>query len=320
MKTILVTGGSGFIGSHYIDYLLTHYHDIVVINLDKLSYSANQNNVRKWEGNDHYHFVQVDLAKKEQVGTIFQRYTIDEVVHFAAESHVDRSIQSAEPFFESNVMGTLHLLDEAKNHQVQRFIQISTDEVYGSYPVGCADENAPLLAKNPYSASKAAADLLVHSYYYTHGLPVVITRCTNNYGPHQHPEKLIPHLINRALNRQYLPIYGDGLQERDWLYVEDHCSGIDLVRQNGKIGEIYHIGAEHTVPNLEVAKSILQAFDLSESMIRHVKDRPGHDVRYSLDTTKLRQELNWKPMISFDEGLQNTIRWYQEHLHWWKTT
>lgn len=317
-RMILVTGGAGFIGSHYIRYLLKTHPEIQVINADALTYSGNLYNLKDVENDSRYLFVHTDLAEKEQVEKLFQ-HPIVEIVHFAAESHVDRSIDGADPFIRSNIIGTYRLLEAAHKAGVEKFVHISTDEVYGSFPVGRADEQTMLVPGNPYSASKASSDLFCLSFHNTYGLPVIISRCTNNYGPNQYPEKFIPHLIQQLMADQPLPIYGDGKQERDWLHVFDHCRAVDLIRQHGRIGEVYHIGAEHTVSNLEVAQQILDYMGNSSSYIRHVPDRPGHDVRYSLDTTKIRTQLGWSPSISFTEGLKQTVEWYLHHSDWWKS-
>lgn len=320
MKRILVTGGSGFIGSHYIRYLLERHKDVQVINADALTYSANPYNLADVVGDDRYTFVRVDLSDPCGVEQLF-RGGVDEVVHFAAESHVDRSIEGSEPFIRSNILGTYRLLEAVRQSgRVRRMVHISTDEVYGSVPEGRTPEGSPLAPGNPYSASKASSDLLCLSYRHTHGIPVIITRCTNNYGPHQHPEKLIPRLILRALDGKPLPLYGNGRQERDWLHVQDHCEAVDLVRLAGRPGEVYHIGAEHPVPNIRVAEHILDILGKPRSLIRHVEDRRGHDVRYSLDTAKIRGELNWRPRIPFGQGLKETVEWYRCNEGWLEST
>jgi len=318
MKTVLVTGGAGFIGSHYIRHVLQNHPDLTVINADALTYSGHLYNLKDIETHPCYRFVQMDLANRDHVEALFSE-PIDEVVHFAAESHVDRSIRSAEPFIRSNIMGTFHLLEVAKQAGVKRFVHVSTDEVYGSIPEGTVDEHAPLNPSNPYSASKASSDLLCLAYHRTHGLPVIITRCTNNYGPCQYPEKLIPLLIRRLMKHQPLPLYGDGRQERDWIHVKDHCRGVDLVRQRGRAGEVYHIGAERTIPNLEIALSLCEWMGQTSDVIQFVEDRPGHDARYSLDTTKIRAELGFRPSIPFEQGLRETLEWYLEHDDWWES-
>ncbi|SEN42130.1 dTDP-glucose 4,6-dehydratase [Lihuaxuella thermophila] len=316
-QTILVTGGAGFIGSHFIRYLLRTYQEIRVINADALTYSGNLFNLRDVEKDPRYEFLRVDLAVREQVEKVFAGHRIDQVVHFAAESHVDRSIEGAWPFIRSNIIGTHHLLEASMKKNVDRFVHVSTDEVYGSIPYGKADEQTLLAPGNPYSASKASSDLLCLAFHHTYGFPVVITRCTNNYGPNQYPEKLIPHLIRQAMKNQPLPIYGNGQQERDWIHVIDHCRAVDVVRLHGRAGEVYHIGAENPIPNLQVAKKILDLMGKPHSLIQHVADRLGHDIRYSLDSSKIRTELGWAPTISFDEGLEQTVQWYLTHAEWW---
>lgn len=317
MATILVTGGAGFIGSHYIQLLL-ETTDHSVINADYLAYSANRFNNIEVELHPRYKFVQVDLQNKLQVAQLFNRYEITDVVHFAAESHVDRSIHlGAEPFLMTNIVGTYRLLEEVRHRGIERFIQISTDEVYGSFPHGSADEQSHLDPGNPYSASKASADLLCISYAKTYDLPIMITRCTNNYGPRQHPEKLIPKMIQSLRAGQPITLYGDGLQERDWIHVKDHCMGVEAVRTKGKIGEVYHIGSGRPIPNLEVAKMVCDLMNTPYSQIQFVTDRPGHDVRYCLDTEKICSELRWSPLTTWEEGLTTTIDWYQTQTVWW---
>ncbi|MBD1371576.1 dTDP-glucose 4,6-dehydratase [Hazenella sp. IB182357] len=318
-KSILVTGGAGFIGSHYIRYLLRQYPDIEIWNLDALTYSGNLYNLKDVEKDERYHFIHANLCKQEDVSALFEHQKIDEVVHFAAESHVDRSIYGATPFIETNIKGTFHLLEASLKADVQKFVHVSTDEVYGSFPVGMAVEDTLLAPKNPYSASKASSDLLCLSYQHTYGMPVVISRCTNNYGPNQYPEKLIPFSIKNLLCDKPIPIYGDGKQQRDWIHVYDHCRGLDLIRQGGREGEIYHIGAENTVTNFEIALKLLEIMDKPNTLIDHVQDRLGHDVRYALDTQKIRKELQFQPSISFAEGLKDTVYWYLEHEDWWDT-
>lgn len=317
VKTILVTGGAGFIGSHYVRCVLREERNVRVINADALKYAANLHNLSDVHGDPRYVFHRMDLSSREQVETLFRHIKIDEIIHFAAESHVDRSIEDAAPFIQSNVLGTFHLLEVAREHGVKKFIQVSTDEVYGSVTAGKSLENDPLNPSNPYAASKAAADLLALSYVKTHGYPLVLTRCTNNYGTHQFPEKFIPNTIIRALNEEPIPVYGDGSQQRDWLHVEDHCLAIEAVRKNGRTGEVYHIGAESPVSNLEVAATILRLMGKPSHLIRHVTDRPAHDTRYCLDTAKIRTELGWQPKIPFDVGLGKTVVWYEQHREWW---
>lgn len=317
-KTVLVTGGAGFIGSHFIRYLLGRHDDVEVINVDKLTYSANPANLAEVADHPRYRFVRLDLADEGAVRRLFRQHRVDEVVHFAAESHVDRSIRKTEPFIRSNIVGTHRLLEAVREAGVERLIHVSTDEVYGSIPRGQADEQTRLSPGNPYSASKAASDFLCLAYVNTYELPVVITRCTNNYGPYQHPEKFIPRMILSALQNRPLPIYGGGRQERDWIHVRDHCAALDRVRQGGRIGEIYHIGVEQPRTNLEVAERILDVLGRPRSLIRHVANRPGHDVRYALDASKIRTELGWEPEVSFDRGLRETVEWYRRRRDWWE--
>jgi dTDP-glucose 4,6-dehydratase len=310
MEKILVTGGAGFIGSHYLSQLLQTNEDIEVVNVDLLTYAADIQNTKSVQQDKRYHFENLNIADTNKIDALFRKYCFTQVVHFAAESHVDRSIQNAEAFIHTNIVGTYTLLQAAKKYQVARFVQISTDEVYGSFPIGRADEKTPLKPRNPYAASKASADLLCKSFGDTYGLPIIISRCTNNYGPHQHIEKFIPSIITACMKKQPISIYGDGLQERDWLHVTDHCSAIELIRKNGKLGEVYHIGAECTIPNKEVALQVLSLMNGSENQINYVTDRLGHDTRYSLDSSKTRTQLGWKPKVSFIDGLTDTIEWY----------
>lgn len=319
MKRILVTGGMGFIGSHYIRTLLENEPGMEVINADALKYASNPLNLREVENHPRYRFRQVDLSQRDQIASLFFDEPIDEIVHFAAESHVDRSIEDGFSFLQSNLLGTYHLLEAArKSKRVKRMVQVSTDEVYGSVEEGRTREEEPLAPGNPYSASKGGADLLCLAYHNTYGVPVVITRCTNNYGPNQHPEKLIPRLISCAIKGDPLPLYGDGKQERDWIHVWDHCDGIERVRKGGRSGEVYHISAESPITNLEIAKRILEAFEQPLSQIQHISDRLGHDRRYSLDASKMRRELGWKAQIPLAEGLKDTIGWYRKQSDWFQ--
>lgn len=315
---LLVTGGAGFIGSNFIRYMLHHHPEYKITNLDALTYAGNLANLQSVSGHANYRFVHGDIADLQLVKGIFET-GIDIVVNFAAESHVDRSIENPNAFVRSNVLGTQVLLEAARLFGVHKFIQISTDEVYGSLGRdGKFTESSPLAASSPYSASKAGADLLARSYYVTYGLPVVITRCTNNYGPYQHPEKLIPTLIIRALNEQPLPLYGDGQNVRDWLHVGDHCEAIDLVMHKGAAGEVYNIGGNTEKTNLEIARIILASLNKPESMIQFVEDRPGHDFRYALDASKISNELGWTPKQPFDAGLEATVSWFVENREWWE--
>lgn len=314
---LLVTGGAGFIGSNFVMYMLEQHPDYSIINMDALTYAGNLENLKSVENNPNYTFVQADIADKAAVDRIFQQ-GVDVVVNFAAESHVDRSILEPEVFVNTNVMGTQVLLDAAKKYGVTKFVQVSTDEVYGTLgETGLFSETTPLAPNSPYSASKAGGDLLVRAYHETFGLPVNITRCSNNYGPYQFPEKLIPLMISRALNDEALPIYGDGMNIRDWLYVEDHCSAIDLVIHKGENGEVYNIGGNNERTNLHIVQTILQELGKPESLISYVQDRPGHDRRYGIDPTRITKELGWKPKHNFETGIQETIRWYLNNKEWW---
>lgn len=314
---LLVTGGAGFIGSNFILYMMQQHPNYQIINMDALTYAGNLENLKSVQDHPNYSFVQADIADKPAVDAIFQQ-GIDVVVNFAAESHVDRSILEPEIFVNTNVMGTQVLLDAAKKYGVTKFVQVSTDEVYGSLgETGLFSETTPLAPNSPYSASKAGGDLLVRAYHETFGLPVNITRCSNNYGPYQFPEKLIPLIISRALNDESLPVYGDGLNIRDWLYVEDHCSAIDLVIHQGKLGEVYNIGGNNERTNVHIVKTILNELGKPESLITYVTDRPGHDRRYGIDPTKIMNELGWKPKHNFETGIKETIQWYLSNKEWW---
>lgn len=314
---LLVTGGAGFIGSNFILYMMQQHPNYQIVNMDALTYAGNLENLKSVEDHPNYTFVQADIADKQAVDAIFQQ-GIDVVVNFAAESHVDRSILEPEIFVITNVLGTQVLLAASKNYGVTKFVQVSTDEVYGTLgETGLFNETTPLAPNSPYSASKAGGDLLVRAYHETFGLPVNITRCSNNYGPYQFPEKLIPLMISRALNDESLPIYGDGLNIRDWLYVEDHCSAIDLVIQQGKLGEVYNIGGNNERTNLHIVTTILKELGKPESLITYVADRPGHDRRYGIDPAKITNELGWKPKHNFETGIKETIEWYLNHMDWW---
>jgi len=313
---ILVTGGLGFIGSNFIRYMLDRYN-YHIINLDKVTYCANFENLKDIEKNKNYKFIKGDICDGELVETIIDDYKIDTIINFAAESHVDRSITEPKIFIETNVTGTLMLLEAARDKKLERFIQISTDEVYGALgPEGKFTEETPLSPNSPYSASKAAADHLVKAFGHTWGVKYNITRCSNNYGPYQFPEKLIPLMINNALNDKQLPVYGDGLYVRDWLYVYDHCTAIWQVLEKAPPGEIYNIGGCSEKANLEVIDVILKRLDKSKSLIKHVTDRPGHDRRYAIDASKIINELNWQPSVSFEEGINKTIDWYLQNQEW----
>ena len=314
---ILVTGGAGFIGSNFVKYILSQYPGYKIVNLDKLTYAGNLDNLSDVEDNSNYQFIKGDICDQRLVESIVEE-KIDVIVNFAAETHVDRSIYDPTIFVKTNVFGTQALLESALKFKIKRFIQISTDEVYGSSTKGFFTESSPLLPNSPYSASKASADLLVRSYFKTFGLSAVITRSTNNYGPYQFPEKLIPLFITNALSGQELPLYGDGLYVRDWLHVEDHCKALDLVVHKGRIGEIYNIGGDCEKTNLEIAELILKRLNQPKSLIAHVKDRPAHDRRYALDSSKIKNELGFRPDVSFEEGLSKTVDWYIANQKWWQ--
>lgn len=319
MKNILVTGGAGFIGSNFIKYILDREKDFRIVNLDKLTYAGNLRNLQSVEDNPNYKFYKGDICNKELVDYIVSKEKIDTIVNFAAESHVDRSILSSNVFINTNVIGTNVLLEAAKNFKLERYLQISTDEVYGSLGAnGKFSETTPLSPNSPYSASKASADLLTHAYFHTYNVPTIITRCSNNYGPYQFPEKLIPLMIINALNEKSLPVYGDGMNVRDWIYVEDHCEAIHLILTEGRSGEVYNIGASNEMPNIKIVKLILSYLRKDESLITFVKDRPGHDRRYAIDSSKIKTELGWKPKHSFEGAIHKTIDWYIENKSWWE--
>ena len=315
---ILVTGGAGFIGSCFIRHILKKYKDYKVINIDALTYAGNIENLNDMKDNPNYKFVHGNICDKKLVRELMQE--VDCVVNFAAESHVDRSITGPEIFIETNVKGTLNLLQAAKDAKIERYLQVSTDEVYGSLgKTGYFYETTPLAPNSPYSASKASADLLVRAYYETYKMPVLNTRCSNNYGPYQYPEKLIPFFISKLLKGEKVPVYGDGLNVRDWLYVYDHCSAIDTVLHKGKIGEIYNIGGHNEKTNIEITKLILNAMGKDESSIEYVQDRLGHDRRYAISNDKIQSQLGWKPSLTFEEGIKITIDWYLNNQDWIKS-
>lgn len=332
MKTYLVTGGAGFIGSNFVIYMLNKYQDVKIVNLDKLTYAGNLENLKSVENNPNYTFVQADICDKEAVEALFEKYSFDYVINFAAESHVDRSIADPEIFVKTNVLGTVNLLNTAKKawqigddqyKEGCKFLQVSTDEVYGSLGAeGFFMETTPLDPHSPYSSSKASADLFVKAYSDTYKLPVNITRCSNNYGPYQFPEKLIPLMINNTLQHKELPIYGDGMQIRDWLYVEDHCKAIDMVVRGGKLGEVYNVGGHNERPNIVIVKTILEYVKenvdpaVGEHMMKHVADRKGHDRRYGIDPEKIKRDLGWYPETTFEVGIKKTIQWYLNHKEW----
>ncbi len=321
-KTIIVTGGAGFIGSNFIFYLRKKYPDIRMVCSDKLTYAGNMTTVAPLLNDDNFRFVRLDICDRKGVYELFEDEKPDIVVNFAAESHVDRSIDSPEVFLQTNITGTSVLMDACREYGNVRFHQISTDEVYGDLPLDRPDmlftEETPLNPSSPYSSSKASADLLAMAYYRTYGLPVTVSRCSNNYGPYQFPEKLIPLMIVNALNNKSLPVYGEGLNIRDWLYVEDHCRAVDLILQKGRVGEVYNIGGNTEMKNIDIVKLICKALGRSEELIVHVEDRKGHDKRYAIDHSKLSSELGWKPLTDFGKGIKNTIEWYVEHREWWE--
>jgi len=319
MKKILVTGGAGFIGSNFINHILGERDDIFIVNLDKLTYAGNLQNLKSVEGHKNYAFIKGDIVNDELVSYIFQKYEISHVINFAAESHVDRSILGSEIFFRTNVLGTNVLLENAKRFGVEKFIQISTDEVYGSLgPDGQFEETTPLQPNSPYAASKAAADMMALAFHHTYNVPVVITRCSNNYGPYQFPEKLIPLMILNSLKNKKLPVYGDGLNVRDWIYVIDHNKAVELVLEKGKLGEVYNIGANTEKPNIEIVKLILNQVGKTEDLIEYVKDRPGHDRRYAINSLKIKNELGWQAEQSFENAIRSTVNWFIENEKWWK--
>ena len=331
MKNVLVTGGAGFIGSNFVHYLLGEESEISLVNLDLLTYAGNLGNLKDCENDLRYHFVKGDICDRRLLKELFARYDFDTVVHFAAESHVDRSITDPEVFLTTNIMGTQALLDAAKQHwkiepdnkysreyrEGVRYLQVSTDEVYGALGAkGMFTEKTALAPNSPYSASKASADMMVRAYHNTYGLPVNITRCSNNYGPYQFPEKLIPLMIHNTETDKALPIYGDGMQIRDWLHVRDHCAAIYTVLKKGTAGEVYNIGGNNEKANIEIVKLILNTLGKDESLITYVQDRPGHDRRYAIDNTKITTELGWRPAYTFEQGINETIAWYQNHHEW----
>ena len=331
MKTILVTGGAGFIGSNFVKLMIEKHPEYKIINIDALTYAGNLENLKDIDGNSNYEFIKVDIRDREKIEEVFKNNEITSVVNFAAESHVDRSIEEPEVFLTTNIIGTQVLLDTAKKYwKVNpsdkyckeykpgvKFLQVSTDEVYGALgETGMFVETMPLMPNSPYSATKASADMIVRAYNETFGMPVNITRCSNNYGPYQFPEKLIPLMINNCLKEKDLPIYGDGMQVRDWLHVSDHCSAIDNVLHKGKDGEVYNIGGNNEKANIEIVKLIIGTLGKSESLIKYVKDRPGHDRRYAIDNTKIATELGWEPAYTFEQGMKETIQWYLENTKW----
>ncbi len=331
MKTILVTGGAGFIGSNFVKLMLEKHPEYKIINIDSLTYAGNLENLKDIDGNPNYEFIKVDIRDREKIEEIFENNDIASVVNFAAESHVDRSIEEPEVFLTTNIIGTQVLLDTAKKYWKinpkdkyckeykpgVKFLQVSTDEVYGALgETGMFVETMPLMPNSPYSASKASADMIVRAYNETFGMPVNITRCSNNYGPYQFPEKLIPLMINNCLKGKDLPVYGDGMQVRDWLHVSDHCTAIDTVLHKGRDGEVYNIGGNNEKANIEIVKLIIGTLGKTEGLIKYVKDRPGHDRRYAIDNTKITTELGWEPAYTFEQGMKETIQWYLENTKW----
>ncbi|MDF2801512.1 MAG: dTDP-glucose 4,6-dehydratase [Anaerocolumna sp.] len=331
MKTILVTGGAGFIGSNFVKLLLEKHPEYKIINIDALTYAGNLDNLKDVDDNPNYEFIKVDIRNRDKIKDIFKNNDISSVVNFAAESHVDRSIEDPEVFLTTNIIGTQVLLDTAMKYwKVNpnnkyckefkpgvKFLQVSTDEVYGALgETGMFVETMPLMPNSPYSASKASADMIVRAYNETFGMPVNITRCSNNYGPYQFPEKLIPLMINNCLKEKDLPVYGDGMQVRDWLHVSDHCLAIDAVLHKGRDGEVYNIGGSNEKSNIEIVKLIINTLGKSEALIKYVKDRPGHDRRYAIDNTKITTELGWEPTYTFEQGMKETIQWYLENTEW----
>ncbi|NCE77815.1 dTDP-glucose 4,6-dehydratase [Turicibacter sp. TS3] len=321
-KKILVTGGAGFIGGNFVHYMVDKYPNYMIVNLDALTYAGNLETCQPVEGKPNYKFVKGDIADRKFIFDLFEKEKFDIVVNFAAESHVDRSVTDPEIFIKTNIMGTQVLMDASRAFGVERYHQVSTDEVYGDLPLDRPDlfftEETPLHTSSPYSASKASADLLVFAYHRTFGLPITISRCSNNYGPYHFPEKLIPLMISRALNDEQVPVYGNGENVRDWLHVYDHCAAIDLILHKGKVGEVYNVGGHNERTNLEVVKTVLKALNKPESLITYVKDRPGHDLRYAIDPQKLENELGWKPVYTFDTGIKQTIEWYLNNKQWWE--
>lgn len=320
--TIIVTGGAGFIGSNFVFHMLQAHPDYRIVCLDKLTYAGNLSTLEPVLQQDNFRFVKADICDRQAVDELFQEEKPDIVVNFAAESHVDRSIENPGIFLETNIMGTAVLMDACRKYGIQRYHQVSTDEVYGDLPLDRPDlfftEETPLHTSSPYSSSKASADLLVMAYYRTYGLPVTISRCSNNYGPYHFPEKLIPLMIANALADKPLPVYGNGENVRDWLYVEDHCRAIDLIIHNGKVGEVYNVGGHNEKRNIDIVRIICQELGKPESLIVHVEDRKGHDRRYAIDPAKIHRELGWLPETKFEDGIKKTIKWYLEHKKWWQ--
>ena len=319
---IIVTGGAGFIGSNFVFYMLKTHPEDRIICLDKLTYAGNLSTLQPVMDQPNFRFVKADICDRKAVYQLFEEEKPDMVVNFAAESHVDRSIENPSIFLETNIMGTAVLMDACRTYGIKRYHQVSTDEVYGDLPLDRPDlfftETTPIHASSPYSSSKASADLLVLAYHRTYGLPVTISRCSNNYGPYHFPEKLIPLMIINALNDKALPVYGDGLNVRDWLYVEDHCRAIDLILRKGRVGEVYNVGGRNEMKNIDIVTLICRELGKDESLIQHVTDRKGHDRRYAIDPTKIHDELGWLPETKFADGIKKTIAWYLDHKDWWQ--
>ena len=317
-----MTGGAGFIGGNFAHYMLQEHPGDQIICLDKLTYAGNLSTLADVMDHPNFQFVKMDICDRDSVYGLFEKEKPDVVINFAAESHVDRSIENPEIFLQTNIIGTSVLMDACRKYGIQRYHQVSTDEVYGDLPLDRPDlfftEETPIHTSSPYSSSKAGADLLVMAYYRTYGLPVTISRCSNNYGPYHFPEKLIPLMILNALEDKPLPVYGDGKNVRDWLYVEDHCRAIELILENGRVGEVYNVGGHHEKQNIEVVKTILHALGKSEELIAFVKDRPGHDRRYAIDPSNIHRELGWLPQTSFEDGIQTTVEWYLQNRSWWE--
>ncbi len=320
--TIIVTGGAGFIGGNFIHYMLKTHKDYRIVCLDCLTYAGNMETLASVMDNQNFRFCKVDITDREVVSRVFEEESPDIVVNFAAESHVDRSIYDPGVFLKTNIIGTQVMMDACRKYGIKRYHQVSTDEVYGDLPLDRPDlfftEETPIHTSSPYSASKASADLLVQAYHRTFGLPVTISRCSNNYGPYHFPEKLIPLMIANALNDKPLPVYGEGLNVRDWLYVEDHCRAIDLIIHNGTVGEVYNIGGHNEMRNIDIVKIICKALGKPESLITYVTDRKGHDMSYAIDPTKINSELGWLPETKFADGIQKTIQWYLDNRSWWE--
>ncbi|PHA27554.1 dTDP-glucose 4,6-dehydratase [Bacillus wiedmannii] len=316
---ILVTGGAGFIGSNFVNYMLQRYETYKIINFDALTYSGNLNNVKSLQGHPNYSFVKGEIQNGELLEHVIKERDVHVIVNFAAESHVDRSIENPIPFYDTNVIGTVTLLELVKKYPHIKLVQVSTDEVYGSLgKTGRFTEVTPLAPNSPYSSSKASADMIALSYYKTYQLPVIVTRCSNNYGPYQYPEKLIPLMVTNALEGKKLPLYGDGLNVRDWLHVTDHCSAIDVVLHKGRIGEVYNIGGNNEKTNIDVVEQIISLLGKTKEDIAYITDRLGHDRRYAIDAQKMKNELGWEPQYTFEQGLKETVEWYEHHIEWWK--